>query len=79
MYRLFTRTWKKLVEPSVMMGDRTSLFETTCIRKTSAMERLKSYISERLVETDVVHRLQVSAVQSRDKHLRTSGKDVVGL
>ena len=24
-----------------MMGERTSLFETTCIRNTSAMERLR--------------------------------------
>lgn len=40
-YRLFTRTWKKLVEPRVIMGERTSLLETTCIRNTSAIERLK--------------------------------------
>lgn len=40
MYRLFIRTWKKLVDPSVMIGERTSLFETTCIRKTSAIDRL---------------------------------------
>lgn len=40
IYRLLTLTWKKLVEPSVTIGDRTSLFETTCIRNTSAIERL---------------------------------------
>lgn len=39
-YKLFIRTWKKLVDPRVTMGDRTSLLETTCIRNTSAMERL---------------------------------------
>lgn len=36
------RTWKKLVEPKVIIGDRTSLLETTWILKTSAMERLSS-------------------------------------
>ena len=40
MYRLLVRTWKKLVDPSVIIGDRTSLFDTTCIRKTSAIVRL---------------------------------------
>jgi hypothetical protein len=39
-YRLLTLTWKKLVEPSVMIGDLTSLFETTCIRNTSAIDLL---------------------------------------
>lgn len=38
---MLIRTWKKLVEPRVMMGERTSLFETTCIRNTSAMDRLR--------------------------------------
>lgn len=37
---LLTLTWKKEVDPRVMMGERTSAFEMTCIRKTSAIERL---------------------------------------
>lgn len=44
MYRLFSLTWKKLVDPSVTIGERTSLLETTCIRKTSAIERLQKQI-----------------------------------
>ena len=39
-YRLFILTWKKLVDPSVIIGLLTSEFETTCIRKTSAIDRL---------------------------------------
>ena len=39
-YTLLTLTWKKLVDPRVTIGDRTSLLEMTCIRKTSAIGRL---------------------------------------
>ena len=39
-YRFWCRTWKKDVEPSVMMGERTSGFQMTWILKMSAMERL---------------------------------------
>jgi hypothetical protein len=44
---LLIRTWKKEVEPSVMMGERTSGFETTWMRKTSAIDRLGSSSSRR--------------------------------
>jgi len=57
MYRLFTLTWKKLVEPRVMMGDRTSLFETTWIRNTSAMDRLVNVVSYCSVEAHVQRRV----------------------
>lgn len=40
MKMLLIRTWKNDVDPSVMMGDRTSGFDTTWILKTSEMERL---------------------------------------
>ena len=39
-YRLLILTWKKLVDPRVMMGDLTSLLDTTWILNTSEMERL---------------------------------------
>lgn len=45
MYKLFVRTWKKLVEPSVMIGERTSLLDTTWMRNTSAIERLHGKFS----------------------------------
>lgn len=37
---MFTLTWKKEVDPSVMIGDLTSGLDITCIRKTSDIERL---------------------------------------
>ena len=39
-YKLLILTWKKLVDPRVMMGDLTSLLDTTWILNTSEMERL---------------------------------------
>lgn len=44
MKMLLMRTWKNDVDPSVMMGDRTSGFDTTWIRNTSEMERLLSQL-----------------------------------
>lgn len=37
---MLIRTWKKDVEPRVIIGERTSGFEMTWIRKTSEMLRL---------------------------------------
>jgi hypothetical protein len=39
---LFILTWKKDVEPRVMIGERTSGLDTTWIRNTSAMDRLQT-------------------------------------
>ena len=39
-YKLLILTWKKLVDPRVMMGDLTSLLDTTWILNTSDMDRL---------------------------------------
>lgn len=38
---LFSLTWKKLVDPRVMIGERTSGLEMTWMRKTSAIDRLE--------------------------------------
>jgi hypothetical protein len=40
MYTLLSLTWKKEVDPRVMIGDLTSGFEMTWILKTSEIERL---------------------------------------
>jgi hypothetical protein len=51
---MFSRlTWKKVVEPRVVIGERMSV-EKTWMRKTSAMERLS---------------LEVVVVEARDEHL----------
>lgn len=47
-YKLLILTWKKLVDPSVMIGDRTSLFDTTWIRNTSAIDRLETRVRFRI-------------------------------
>lgn len=46
---MFILTWKKLVEPRVMIGDRTSLLEITWMRKTSDIDRLQDRIPQPLV------------------------------
>ena len=70
-YRLFTRTWKKLVEPRVTMGERTSLLEMTWIRKTSEMERLKDGKPFRgsVIRAPVVCSPYIRAIESRDENL----------
>lgn len=40
MYKLLCLTWKKEVEPSVMIGERTSGLETTCTLNISLIDRL---------------------------------------
>ena len=78
MYKLFIRTWKKLVEPRVTMGDRTSLLETTCIRNTSAMDRLSSVCQSRIlisVSTDtnfksVRYRREMRTYKVQGHHMR---------
>ena len=56
-YTLFVRTWKKLVEPSVTIGERTSLFDTTWIRKTPATDRLEERYEMDKYELPTLHTL----------------------
>jgi hypothetical protein len=54
----------------VTIGDLTSLLETTCIRKTSAMERLsKPTVENKKVFMKQCHALEVCSVQPGDEDL----------
>src|SRR5579871_3822546 len=49
---MFSRlTWKKVVDPSVVMGERMSVEERTWMRKTSAMDRFRSCLYSRDIRT----------------------------
>ena len=69
IYKLLTLTWKKLVDPRVMIGDLTSLFETTCIRNTSAIDRLPLVQNSKWTFSTVHHALEVWAIEPGDEYL----------
>jgi len=54
-----------------MIGDRTSLFETTCIRNTSAIDRL-TQLRQHHMSASVPHKdlLEISPVEPRDEDLQ---------
>jgi hypothetical protein len=70
-YRLLILTWKKLVEPRVMIGDLTSLLETTCIRKTSAIDRLASHNPQQDGQQSTSPKgvLEIGTIEPRNEHL----------
>lgn len=67
---LFIRTWKKEVEPRVMIGERTSGLETTWMRNTSAIDRLGGPEVSATRQIDRPNSLEICPEEARDEDLR---------
>lgn len=52
-----------------MMGDRTSLLDMTCIRNTSAIDRLIEEVNATYNPGALIYSLEVCPIKSRDQNL----------
>lgn len=72
MFSLFT--WKNVVEPSVVIGERMSVEERTWMRNTSAIDRLRSCLYSRDIRTSPFWlKMKMPEIMSTDEGRR--GKD----